>query len=470
MDAKKAAKVSSIYLIATLFNRGISFLTVPIFTRLLSTSDYGIVTTYTSWVSVVAMIIGCSLHMGIRAAYIDFFDKVKEVTSTVISFTLLIFSGITAVVCVGILCLHIDVNLSLVLMCLIQGLFSAIITDYSMHLMMQYRYKLRTLLMIGPNLLSAIAAIIVIVFVMDSDLYLGRIYTYCGAYIVFGLLVLFLCFKEYKPGMQKKYLKYTLSISAPLILHGIALDILSQSDRVMITWLADASQTGIYSLVYNFSMVSTVITTALDGLWIPWFTQKMKENSYSKINLFGKHYISFMTYVMVALILVAPELLKIFAPSSYWGGINIIPLIIIANYLIFLYTMYVNVEHFYKKTVYVSINTSIAAVTNIVLNYFLIPKWGYIAAAFTTLISYLLSFILHMFYSKKLNKELFPIKLFLMPLLHIAVSVGIFYLFVDQWIIRWILTIFYIILVFIFERKNIGKLFPGLAKKTSILR
>ena len=59
---------------------------------------------------------------------------------------------------------------------------------------------------------------------------------------------------------------------------------LVESDRTMITWLADASQTGIYSLIYNFSMIATVITTSLDGVWVPWFTKQMSNKGYKEIN------------------------------------------------------------------------------------------------------------------------------------------------------------------------------------------
>ncbi len=64
---------------------------------------------------------------------------------------------------------------------------------------------------------------------------------------------------------------------------------------------------------------------------------------------------------------------------------SIIPPIALANYMIFMYTMYVYIEHYYKKTVYITKNTLIAAGLNVILNFILIPKYGYVAAAYTTL-------------------------------------------------------------------------------------
>lgn len=77
-DYKKA---STCYLIGNVFNKGIAFLTVPIFTRILSTSDYGIVTTYNSWIGIVTMLLGFALHMAIRSSFIDYRAKVDEYSS-----------------------------------------------------------------------------------------------------------------------------------------------------------------------------------------------------------------------------------------------------------------------------------------------------------------------------------------------------------------------------------------------------
>lgn len=83
-----------------------------------------------------------------------------------------------------------------------------------------------------------------------------------------------------------------------------------------------------------------------------------------------------MTYAMCCLIMVAPEVVKILASKPYWEGIVIIPPVVLSNYIIFVYTMYVNVEHYYKKTVRISLYTAVAAVINLVLNYIFIPYFG----------------------------------------------------------------------------------------------
>ncbi len=451
-------KISTYYLIGNLFNKGMAFITVPIFTRILSTTDYGIITTYNSWITILSMVIGFALHMGIRAAFIDYKDEIDDFMATTTTFT--IESGIVLCLIAMVVINFVKISLggTLIILCLLQGLAAALVQNYSMYLMMQYRYKFRTALMVLPNLISVILSVLTIVFVLKTNLYLGRIVPTAIVNIGFGILIVLLVYRRSRRFHSTKYLKYGLAISMPLVLHGIALNILSQLDRTMITALADASQTGIYSLIYNFSMLATVITTSLEGVWVPWFTNKYKENKVEEINKLSLDYIHFMTYVMVGLILVGPEIVKILASKPYWEGISIIPPVVLANYMIFLYTLYANVEHFHKKSPYITINTVIAAITNIGLNFIFIPKFGYVAAAYTTLVSYIVALVLHARYAKRLNKDIYPIITMIPSLLHVLIATVLFYLLVDSWLVRWVGAIVYVLIMAIINKNRLVEL------------
>ena len=468
MSSVSYKKASTYYLVGNLFNKGMSFLTVPIFSRILSTSDYGIITTYNSWITILSMIIGFALHMGIRAAFIDYKREIDDFMSVTTTFTIESGLLLSAIVVVASSLIRINLSLTLIILCLLQGLSAALTQNYSMYLMMQYRYKFRTAIMVLPNFISVVLSIIAILFVVNPErLYMGRIVPTAAVYIFFGLLVCFLVYRKSHLFHQKEYLKYGLAISAPLVLHGIALNILSQSDRTMITWLADASQTGIYSLIYNFSMLATVITTSLEGVWVPWFMKKYQEKEIRAINTLAVDYVHLMTYAMVGLVLVGPEVVHFLASEKYWEGITIIPPVVLSNYLVFLYTLYVNVEHFHKKTPYITVNTVIAAITNIVLNYLLIPQFGYVAAAYTTLTAYLVALILHARFAKKLNTEIYPIRMFIPSLMHIAFATMLFYLLLDIWWLRWLIALVYVIVMGYINRDKILGLFPSVKDRLS---
>ena len=181
----------------------------------------------------------------------------------------------------------------------------------------------------------------------------------------------------------------------------------------------------------------------------------MNRKEYRDINAMAIKYIELMLVAMMGVILIGPEIIKILATKSYWKGITIIPPIVISNLLIFMYTLYVNVEHYYKKTVFISINTLIAAIINIILNIWFISWWGYIGAAYSTLISYCISLILHMAYSRRLNRRVIPIQNIILPLLILGFIVIVFYIFMNQWIIRWIVALLCLIILLLKERRYI---------------
>ena len=191
----------------------------------------------------------------------------------------------------------------------------------------------------------------------------------------------------------------------------------------------------------------------------------MKESDNKNINVVAKDYIHLMTYMMVGVILVGPEIVKILASKIYWEGIIIIPPVVLANFVIFAYTLYVNIEHYHKKTIYITFNTIIAAGTNIILNFILIPKYGYIAAAYTTLISYLIAFLLHSRYAKKLESTLYPLKVFLVPFFHLLVAIVLFYVFIENYWVRWIFVIIYALAILCIEKNRMVAYFPSLRYK-----
>lgn len=394
MNENNYKKAGTFYFVGNVFNKGIAFLTVPVFTRILSTSDYGIVTTYNSWIGILSMIMGFALHMSVRMAAVDYKEKLDDFMSSIILFICLSSFGSIAIVTGVMKLFHINTSIMLVVICMLQAFATATIEDYSSYLMMQYRYKARTAFMILPNLISVLVSIFTIIFILQDNLYLGRIIPTATITTLFGIIVVVLVLRKGKFRINKEYLKYAMAISAPLILHGIALNILSQSDRIMITSLADAAQTGIYSLIYNFSMIATVITTTLEGIWVPWFINKLKAGTREEIKVVARDYIHLMTYAMESLILVAPEVVKILANENYWEGISIIPPVVLSNFVIFAYSLYVNIEHYYKKTPYITLNTVIAAVSNIILNFIFIPRYGYVAACI-----YNISFVYYFFYA-----------------------------------------------------------------------
>lgn len=431
----KYTKAAGLYTIGNVFNRAISLLLLPIFTKLLNTTSYGIASTYNSWVAIIVVIISLQLNLTLRSAWTDKRKNLDAYISSVTTLTILVTIAL-ALISLPICSLFFrNIPLLLVLFCIAQSFSTSIINMEIQREMMAVQYIKRTLLLSLPNLIAAILGIVVLLVYPDSQYY-GRIIPMVCTYLVIGSLILNSIYKKGRTIFDVPNWKYGLSYSIPLVFHGIANTVLSGLDFSMITYYKSASETGIYSVAYTMGMAVIVITSSLESVWIPWFTEHMNKGLKDDVNKMAKIYIGVATTMCICVMLILPEVLKLFTDRNYWTGVSLISPIVLASYIIFLYSLSVDVEYYYKTTKIIAFNTIIAAIVNVVLNFIFIPMYGAIAAAYTTVASYSVSFFIHYNYAHRIDCELFKFNIYILPIITVLLSVVVSSFF-TSWLIRW---------------------------------
>lgn len=454
MERKKELKAGGLYLFGNIFDKAITFITVPIFTRLLSTADYGVITTYFSWVSIFSVIITLSLGESVRTAMIDFkYDKDGYISS------IFGLGSLSAIIITLILCLSSELigfgySTKLVLLCCVHSYAVSIIVTIQWRYVMELCYLKRALVQSLPNLIIIILSAILIP-IFDTERYLGRIYPNVVVLGIIALIYVEIYFWKKKKVINLSYWKYALAFSIPIIFHTLSSVILAQADRTMISLFRNDGETGIYGLAYQFGNIPLVVTTTCENLWLPWFTNKMIENDKKSINKMSVYYINFVALVCAEIILISPEILKIMTIKEYYSAIYIIGPIVTSTYFMFLATLSVDLEYYTKRTKSIAINTTFVAGVNILLNIFFIPRYGAVAAAYTTLVSYIVLFVLHYCNSKKIEEELFETKMYIIPIVFmITVMVGTNYL-MNLWPVRWGIAVVLVGLFFIYALKSL---------------
>ena len=98
-------------------------------------------------------------------------------------------------------------------------------------------------------------------------------------------------------------------------------------------------------------------------------------------------------------------MIKLLYAKPYWESMWVVAPVALGTLCQYFYTNYVNAELFYKKTAYIAVNSCIAAVINVILNYIFIRSFGYIAAAYTTLAGYFILMLLHYFTTVHILKK-----------------------------------------------------------------
>ena len=145
------------------------------------------------------------------------------------------------------------------------------------------------------------------------------------------------------------------------------------------------------------------LVVSINSAYSPWLASKLKDENQSEVNEFSKKYILIFMYFAFGIMLVAPEILLVLGGKSYVEAKYVIPPVAMGCVCQFLYTMFVNIEQYLKKTIGMAVATVCAAGINYILNYVFIQKYGYMAASYTTLVGYLILLAMHMFLVYKLG-------------------------------------------------------------------
>lgn len=430
------------YTVGTFVLKGVNFFTIPIFTRLLSTDEYGVITIYSTWSAIFAIIVGIGINSTIGSARANLEDdEYKEYLSStlflgtisfaIVSFLVLIFRNQVSNI--------IGFGFNLVIILLFESFFTFVINFVTSVFTFDKNHKSYILSSIMVTIINVSISVLLITS-MSSDKYFGKI---CGSAISATIVGLVLYIKIILRGRKLisfKHWRFCLPIAIPLIFHNLSHLVLNQADKIMLQNMTTEAVVGIYGFTYTIGSLINTIQLAINSAWVPWYYDALKLDNKDAIKEKSKIYIAVFTTITVWFILGVPEVVKIFSSKGYWTGIPLLPIIIIGYYFVFLYTFSSNYQFYIRETKFIAIATILSGLVNVVINAILIPKMGEYGAAFATLISYVVLFLVHYFIvTFKYNHSDFPFAYYLVGIGMVLLSALVFYVFIDYFIIRWAL-------------------------------
>lgn len=449
----QTVKAGTWYTLSNILNKAVGFISMPLFTKFMSPEEFGIVNTYLSWVTVISIFIGLFLFQSIVVAFKDFTKDIDKYLSSVLTLSFISFIFIGSAIYGAVILLNIEVPHFIVLFAILESYAEFIISFYLQKLIMKNQYKIYAFISSTFSIVIVIFSLILMFTLFKNNKPMARIFSAFFIETLVGIILGVLTLVKGKSYINLTYWKYSLKYSVPLIIHGSAAYILSQSDRLMLSGLIKGSdglfQTGIYSVIYNFGMLAQVVSTALTNIWIPFFTKSLMNKKTDLIDKKAKIFTDVFSFVTVGLLLSGPEIMRFMVRNEdYWSGANMLVPITTSAFAMFLYSFFTTTEGYYKKTFVMSLNTVIAAVINISLNFLFIPKYGAMAAAYATLVAYVISAVMHYFMARKFNKEFLSIKIFLNSII-IVFLVSALTIFTNNcWQIRW-LTLFALCVLYV---------------------
>lgn len=169
---------------------------------------------------------------------------------------------------------------------------------------------------------------------------------------------------------------------------------LSFSDRFVIDFYLGKEAVADYTIVYTVGSVFAAFFLATNKMWQKFILENLKLNNINQIRVGARKYLIIIVFLGSLLCLFREPLILLVSNSSYLLFSNLVFPIIVGMLFYFLYTLYSNIPFFYKHSHIQAIPSIIAATLNVILNIIFVPKYGIIAAAYTTALAYFVQFII----------------------------------------------------------------------------
>lgn len=439
----KQNKIVFFNILSTIVLQGVAFFAAPLFSRMLGTSNYGVVTVYATWVSIISAVFGLQTQSTLAVAQKDFSkeqQKEYQASCLLLSMSSFVLFSVTTYVVLFFMSKVISIKWGMVVCAFIHafGTFSInfVNTKYTYEFKADYNFYLSLIVSIITVGLS-----ILLVRVFPNRInYWGRI---LGQTIGYGFIAFVLANVIVFSGKTKHwkgYWRYCLPLAVPIVFHQISNLLLNQSDKIMLQRMCDNSVVGIYGLAGGFSIVMSYIWSALNNSWVPFYYEYTRNNQIEEIRQHSNNYLQLFSTLSIGFILLTPEVFHLFASNEYWGGTTLIPVLVVGYFFVFLYSFPVNYEFYNKKTKTIAVGTILATVVNFVLNYCFIMQLGALGAAVATAAAHLLQFLFHYIAAKRIRTETrypFEFSDFVPYIVAVVGGTVAFYLFLDYWYIRW---------------------------------
>ena len=407
---KSLAKETAIYGVSSIVGRFLNYLLVPVYTIALpaSSGGYGVVTNIYAWVALILVLLTCGMETG----FFRFANKGQDDPMRVYSTTLLSVSiGSLVFVALGLLFLepiagwleygehpwYIGMMMIVVAMDAIQSIPFAYL-----------RYKKRPIKFAALKLLFIFLNIALNLFyyviLEGNDVGYAFLFNLVCTSVVMVCMIPEL--RGFTYVLDKELLKRMLRYSLPLVILGVA-GILNQvADKIIFPYVypdeAEATvQLGIYGAASKIAMIMAMFTQAFRFAYEPFVFGKSKEKDSREMYAQAMKFFIIFTLLAFLAVMFYLDILRHVIGRDYWDGLRVVPIVMAAE--IFM-GIYFNLSFWYKlidETRWGAYFSLTGCTILILMNVFLIPKYGYIACAWAGFTGYGVAMLLSYFVGQK---------------------------------------------------------------------
>lgn len=397
---KKLFKDSFIYSISTFLSKGIGIIMIPLYTRILSPKEYGIIELITLFGTILAIFLNLEIHQAVARHYPDAetaFEK-KKIVSTAFWFiltTYALFNVIALFFYPQLAALVLNEHGHTRLFSLAVWTLTCNFIFY--FLQSQLIWQLRS----RQNAISAIVYTIITASLTVTFLYelkwgvaavfMAQLVAACA-----GICLSFFFAREsFGYVFDTKILKKLVIFSLPLVPSTLAVYGMLYVDRYIINCFLSLDEVGLYSIAFKLASTIGLMTASVQTALTPLiYTHYQEPETPAKIAVLFRYFLLIGLTAITALSIFAPELMKFFTQPAYYKAAQLVPFLLMSVYFSGILNFSPGVFVKNRTILIVYINLAMFA-ANVLLNILLVKAFGVVGAAFATMLSSLLYFGLY---------------------------------------------------------------------------
>ena len=334
------------------------------------------------------------------------------------------------------------------------------------------RFKNRPILYsvirVFQNVFQAVLTIVLLYYVSESFMTnLGFDNTISYPFIsnliasILGVFLLFGVIRHVQFKFDKPLFKTMFLYGYPIMIAGLGYILNENFDKLVQRNLIDPASAGSYAACYKLATLMTLFVTAYRMGIEPFFFKVAKKGDAKQTYANILFFFSIICNIVILAILANLDWIKkiFITDSSYWSALDIVPIILIANLF---FGIYYNLSTWYKVTDRTNIGTVISLIggaITIILNLILLPKYGFMVSAWTTLIAYGVMMVISYIWGQKVYPIPYKVnKIMLYMIIAIALAWTNYFILDSNLIIGNLLLIVYISFIAFAERNTFKKL------------
>lgn len=395
------------FTVCSFLQRSVTMITTPVFTRLLSQSEYGIISTFQSWKTLLECVLtfcfaSCAMQLYVRS------KEKGRVLSALCSMELLVMSVWTVIFFIFRRQLSSMLGLSEKLVCaLIVLILASQITELWMGYK-RYLYEYRVLVAVTLLLTvvsSFYALFCVIVVAPTAEM---RLIPQAVVSALVGAVIYHSVIRNNRVFCDKEIWRMAAVTGIPYIFANLSHFILASSDQLMISRMCGTQDVAVYSIAYSVSGLTGIVTSAISASFTPYSYQMIKAGEFERLAKRNGQVAAVVAGMLMCIIFAGHEIVLVFAGKQYLESVDLIFPAGLGIYYNYIVTIFARLQQYQLKNVTLMLSAAGCAALNLVLNYIFIQIYGFRAAAYTTFISYFVFCLVHYVLCKRLMRRYYP--------------------------------------------------------------